>query len=139
MAHYRAIAFTLALLGAAPVLAGEAEIQAAQSTIDKQLQAFLADDGAAAYSHASPTIKKLYPTVGAFMTMVERGYAPVREPQSYAFGAAKELNQTTILQKVHLVGPDGRTYVAVYTLELQADGVFRISGCSLRASNALST
>ncbi|MEQ9573016.1 MAG: hypothetical protein RLN95_13210 [Nitratireductor sp.] len=44
-----------------------------------------------------------------------------------------------MLQKVHLVGPDGRNYVAVYTLELQADGVFRISGCSLRASNALST
>ncbi|WP_127598355.1 DUF4864 domain-containing protein [Nitratireductor alexandrii] len=139
MPDYRVIALILTLFGAGPALAGEAEIQAAQSTIDKQLQAFLADDGAAAYSHASPTIKKLYPTVGAFMTMVERGYAPVRQPQSYAFGAAKKLDRTTILQKVHLVGPDGRNYVAVYTLELQADGVFRISGCSLRASNALST
>ena len=38
-----------------------------------------------------------------------------------------------------IVGPDGKDYEAVYTLELQPDGVWRITGVSLRASNSLST
>ena len=38
-----------------------------------------------------------------------------------------------------IVGPDGRDYEAVYTLELQPDGIYRITGVSLRAANSLST
>ena len=38
-----------------------------------------------------------------------------------------------------ILGPDGKDYEAVYTLERQPDGTFKITGCSLRASNALST
>ncbi|HET9533961.1 MAG TPA: DUF4864 domain-containing protein, partial [Mesorhizobium sp.] len=36
-----------------------------------------------------------------------------------------------------VVGPDGRDYEAIYTLEMQPDGNFRITGVSLRASNSL--
>ena len=46
---------------------------------------------------------------------------------------------TTIAQQVFIVGPDGKDYEALYTLELQPDGVYRITGVSLRASKSLST
>ena len=46
---------------------------------------------------------------------------------------------TTIAQQVLIVGPDGKDYEALYTLELQPDGMYRITGVSLRASNTLST
>lgn len=134
------IAIFLALsIHAWPAGAGDAEIRAAQSTIDSQLKAFLADDGALAYSFAAPGIKRIFPTVDAFMGMVTNGYQPVRRPQRYTFGKSEEMGAGTVVQQVFVVGPDGREYEALYTLERQPDGRFLITGCSLRASNALST
>jgi hypothetical protein len=73
------------------------------------------------------------------MGMVAGGSKPVQKPQSYTFGKSEWMSGTTIAQQVFLVGPDGKDYEALYTLELQPDGVFRITGVSLRASNTLST
>lgn len=127
------------LILAFPALAGDTEIKAGQATIDGQLKAFMADDGAAAYSFAAPNVKRIFPTVDSFMNMVTNGYAPVRKPRTYAFGKVQEMSPTSIIQQVLIVGPDGKDYEAVYTLEQQPDGTYRITGCSLRASNALST
>jgi hypothetical protein len=138
----RRIVLALAIipvLFTASALAGEAEIKAAQTTIDAQLRAFSADDGNAAYSYAAPNVKQIFPTLDAFMSMVTNGYAPVRRPQSYSFGKSQETSATTIAQQVFIVGPDGKDYEALYTLELQPDGMYRITGVSLRASNSLST
>jgi hypothetical protein len=111
---------------------GEAEINSARSTITNQLDAFLADDGALAYSYAAPNIKSMYPTVGSFMKMVTEGYRPVRRPQSYAFGRSTELGPGSVVQEVLVVGPDGKSYSAIYTLQLQPDGIFWISGVTLQ-------
>jgi len=76
--HRILIALTAALLAlASPCLAGEAEVKAAQDVIDSQLKAFIANDGARAYSFAAPNIKQLFPTADVFMDMVGKGYAPV--------------------------------------------------------------
>ena len=69
--------------------------------------------------------------------MVTSGYQPVYKPRNYAFGKVRELSTTSIVQQVLVVGPDGRDYEAIYTLEMQPDGNFRITGVSLRASNSL--
>ena len=118
--------------------AGEAEIKSAQNTIESQIKAFLADDDTTAYSYAAPNIKRIFPTLEAFMGMVKGAYQPVWHPQSYSFGKVEELSDTSIMQQVLVVGPDGKSYEAVYTLELQPDGTFRITGVSLRASNTVS-
>lgn len=122
-----------------PALAGDAEIKAAQGSIDGQLRAFSQDDNMAAYDYAAPTIKRIFPTVDSFMSMVTNGYAPVHKPKSYAFGKSQEMGGNSVVQQVLIVGPDGKDYEAVYTLELQPDGRYLITGVSLRASNALST
>src|SRR5262245_14616575 len=128
-----------AWLIAPPLHAGEAEEKAAQDAIEGQIKAFLAGNDAAAYSYAAPNVKEIFPTLETFMAMVTGGYQPVYRPKSYAFGKVRELSATSIVQQVLLVGPDGKDYEAVYTLERQADGKFRITGVSLRASNTLST
>lgn len=122
-----------------PALAGDAEVSAAQGTIESQLRAFQADDGALAYSFAAPNVKQIFPTVDIFMGMVTNGYMPVRKPQQFSFGKVEERPDNQIWQQVHVLGPDGKDYEALYTLELQPDGVWRITGVSLKASNALST
>ncbi|TPK99307.1 DUF4864 domain-containing protein [Mesorhizobium sp. B2-4-12] len=127
------------LILASSASAGDADIKAAQAAIDGQLKAFIANDGATAYSFAAPNVKQIFPTVDTFMNMVTNGYAPVRKPQTYSFGKVKETSPGSIVQQVLIVGPDGKDYEAVYTLQQQPDGTFRITGCSLRASNSLST
>lgn len=134
-----AVAALAALLASVPAKAGEAEVKAAQSVIQNQFEAFLANDAERAYSFAAPNIKRFFPTQQSFMSMVENGYMPVRRPQSYAFGKSQETSSTAIVQQVLLVGPDGKNYEAVYTLEMQVDGSWLITGVSMRASNALST
>lgn len=128
----------IAGLSGAPALAGEVEVKSAQSTIGAQLRAFQADDGALAYSFAAPNVQRTFPSVDIFMGMVESGYRPVRNPRSFAFGKVEEPTPTSVIQQVYLQGADGKEYEAVYTLELQPDGLYRITGVSLRASNALS-
>jgi hypothetical protein len=140
MSILRWLAVTVTLL-VAP-LGAHADPQAiagAQSTIEAQLEAFLAGDGDAAYSHAAPNIMRMYPTKDAFMAMVQKGYPPVHRPRNYAFGRSEMAGPGKVVQHVLILGPDGKDYEAVYTLELQPDGVFRITGVSLRGATALST
>ncbi len=132
-----ALVLTPLLLGSA--FAGDAEIKSAQSTIDAQLKAFSRGDNAAAYGYAAPSIQRIFPTVDSFMSMVTGAYQPVYKPRSYSFGKVEEMGASQIIQQVLVVGPDGKDYEAVYTLELQPDGQYKIVGVSLRASNTLST
>ena len=138
--HSRIAAAGIARPGRRPPSPAKPRSRSAQSTIDAQLKAFQADDGGLAYSYAAPNVKRIFPTVDIFMGMVESGYQPVRKPRNYAFGKVEEMS-------AHVDRPAGadrrartaRTTRRVYTLELQPDGVYRITGVSLRASNALST
>ncbi|TPI34447.1 DUF4864 domain-containing protein [Mesorhizobium sp. B3-2-1] len=129
----------VSLMLVSQAFAGDAEIKAGQAVIDGQLKALVANDGAKAYRFAAPNVKQVFPTVDAFMNMVTNGYPPVRRPQSYSFGKVEQTGPGSIVQQVLIVGPDGKDYEAVYTLQQQPDGTFQITGCSLRASNSLST
>jgi len=139
MSPIRAFLLLAALLLSPGALAGDAEIKAAQGSIEAQLEALKAGDGALAYSFAAPGIQRIFPTAEIFMGMVESGYQPVRNARSYSFGKVEEMGAGAIVQQVLITGPDGKEYEALYTLQLQPDGVWRITGVSLKASNALST
>src|SRR5690606_25394380 len=132
MRRFVAIVVAGMLFGSSAAFAGEVEIRAAQSSIEAQINAFLAGDDETAYSYAAPGIKRIFPTLERLMTMVKGAYQPVWTPRSFSFGRSKELSPTSIVQEVLVVGPDGRNYEAIYTLELQPDGTFRITGVSLR-------
>jgi Domain of unknown function (DUF4864) len=125
---------TLLLLPVHPTRAQEPsgiDRPAIELTIKSQLEAFLADDGATAYGFASPTIKRIFPTVENFMAMVRRGYPQVYRPQQYKFGEIKLGPAGFPEQHVMIVGPDGKTYEAVYTMQRQPDGSWKINGCSI--------
>ncbi|MBL8578778.1 MAG: DUF4864 domain-containing protein [Mesorhizobium sp.] len=117
--------------------AGDADIRGAQATVESQLKAFQSNDGELAYSFAAPSIQRIFPTVDIFMGMVGSAYQPVRNPRNFAFGAAKELGAGRVQQDVLLTGPDGVDYEAEYTLELQPDGVYRITSVKLKKSTAV--
>lgn len=102
-----------------------------QRIIADQIAAFAAGDSARAFAHAAPSIQMRFRTPAIFMRMVEQGYEPVFRPRSFAF-ADFTAEGNRALQMLEVVGPDGAFWVAVYTLEKQPDGTWRISGCYLR-------
>ena len=126
----RAIVLLLAfLLGlATPALADD--VTAAQSVIRAQEQAFGRDDAVAAYSHAAPEIRQMFPQADIFMQMVQQGYPPVYRHKSFEFGEARA-DGGRIAQRVHIVDDNGEAWEAMYTLEQQPDGSLKITGCSL--------
>jgi len=106
------------------------EVTAAQSVIRAQEQAFARDDANAAYSHAAPAIREIFPAPDIFMSMVQNGYAPVYRHRSFDFGESRS-EGNRISQRVHIVDANGEAWEALYTLEQQADGSYKITGCSL--------
>ena len=106
------------------------DVATAQGVIRAQEQAFSRDDAAAAYSHAAPEIRQLFPQADIFMQMVRQGYAPVYRHRSFEFGEAR-VTGGHIAQRVHIVDDNGEAWEAMYTLEVQSDGSLKITGCSL--------
>ena len=102
-----------------------------QRIIAAQISAFRADDGPTAYSFAAPVVRNIFPTPEIFMSMVKRGYPQVYRPQSFNFTEALIDPMGRPAQKILVVGPDGKTYEALYSMEKQPDGTWRISGCTL--------
>ena len=103
---------------------------AVQGAIEQQLQAFLRDDGAKAYSFAAPGIKAMFPTEDGFMQMVAKAYPQVYRPRTHEFGELVE-KPGYLEQSVDIVDGKGVYWTAVYTLEMQPDGSWKITGCYL--------
>lgn len=127
------VAALLLLGGLAPAPAqdvGASDKAAIQSVIDRQIAAFRRDDGREAFSHAAPDLQAQFGSPEIFMSMVRTGYAPVYRPRSYQFRELKTIDGV-ITQQVHVVGPDGVARLALYFMQQQKDGSWRVSGCVL--------
>lgn len=130
-----AIVLTAFLGFSAPSFGGEAEQTAAQQIIRNQIEAFKSGNNAEAYSYASPTIKGFFPDVAIFTDMVKRGYAPVYAPKSYDFGRVKENPDGSIAQELNVIGPDGKSWTALYSLKQMPDGSWKINAVQLIPGN----
>ncbi len=122
--------FAAALAQGDPTPPDPTDAAAIRAVIEHQLAAFQRDDAAAAFSDASPGIQAKFGTPDTFMDMVRTGYQPVYRPRETEF---RELvaGPEGLVQKVLFVGPDGRPVLAMYSMEREDDGSWRISGCVL--------
>jgi hypothetical protein len=111
----------------------EADRSAIRAVIEAQIAAFRADDGATAFSFASPSIQRQFGNPADFLAMVKTGYMPVYRPREVRFGHLIEDRQEPV-QPVLLVGPRLEVVTAYYIMQKQADGAWRINGCVLRDS-----
>ncbi|WP_075289084.1 DUF4864 domain-containing protein [Pararhizobium arenae] len=128
-ARIRSFALIAALLLPHTGYAAE-PIDTAQSIIQQQIEAFLADDKTQAYSFASPQIRSKFPNEDVFFEMVRRGYSPVYRPGNFAFGRSK-IEGGRIVQEVLISAPDGKDWTALYFLEKQPDGSYKINGVQM--------
>jgi hypothetical protein len=116
------------MLAAAPAAADDAaEIRA---VIQRQLDAFGADDWAAAFEHASPGIQGIFRTPEGFGRMVRGGYPMVWRPCRVEVGPLEQ-GPNGPVQIMRFRDADGADYVAAYSMTL-VDGRWRIDGVHIQ-------
>lgn len=124
------------------LLAGSAQAQTAddqaaiQTAITRQLEAFRHNDAEAAFAQASPMIQQMFGNPTNFLGMVAHGYPPVYRARQTSFGSLTT-EADRIIQKVEIIGPDGGSWLALYTMEKQPDGSWKINGCELTESESV--
>ena len=129
MRAFLAAVFTICALGQT-LAASDADRSAVRGIIQGQIEAFKRDDAVRACSYATHALQNMFGSQERFMAMVKEGYKPVYRPRSYAMGEFKDTPEGTSLS-VQIQDLEGMDWVAIYTLEQQPDGTWRISGCFL--------
>jgi hypothetical protein len=96
--------------------------------VQAQLDAFARDDAVRAFSYAAPNIKHLAGSAENFMEMVRTRFQVVYSPSSTAFMQPSGNAQDAVLP-VQMTDEKGDSWVATYTLQMQKDKTWRITGC----------
>ncbi len=108
--------------------ANTSDRDAIHSVIQRQLQAFQKDDAEGAFAFASPEIRAKFGTAKNFFRAVKTNYQAVYRPRSVMFEQLVTM-QGIPTQAVILLAPNGDLVKALYLMEKQTDGTWRISGC----------
>ena len=114
------------------------EWAAIRKVIGEQLVALKAGDGTKAMTYAAPGIRATFGTPANFMRMVRDGYGALLTARRTQFleGAVIE---GAIVQPLQLILPDESVKVALYQMQKQPDGTWRIAGCWIAPSTVQST
>jgi hypothetical protein len=115
-----------------PTLAA-AEWESIKQVIGDQRSALVAGDAAGAFSHAAPGIRTQFGTPENFLAMVRAAYDALLAARYVEFldGAVIEGH---VIQPLRLVAPDNTVQIALYVMQRQEDGHWKIAGCMLAPS-----
>lgn len=128
----RQTVFALLLSGlalTAPAAAQTADRAGIETTIRSQIDAFLADDFATAFTFAAPNIKGIFRTPENFGAMVRNGYPMVYRPASVRMLELRE-EAGSLRQKVMVTDAEGRSHILEYQMLTTPDG-WQINGVQL--------
>jgi hypothetical protein len=103
-----------------------------EGTIRGQIDAFLVDDFARAFTYASPTIKGIFGTPENFGAMVSQGYPMVHRPSSVRMLEQREVSGR-LYQRVMVTDRAGATHMLDYQM-IQTDDGWQINGVQLLPS-----
>jgi len=131
-------AWPITLSTAAEPTVRAADWKAIKTVIAQQRSAFLAGDAAKAFSYASPGIKAQFGDPATFLAMVRAGY-PALLTARYVEFLEGAMIDGTVIQPLRLIDTDNTVRVALYTMEKQQNGIWRISGCRIAPSTVQAT
>ena len=106
------------------------DARAVRTIIEAQLDAFRKDDAARAFSYAAEGIRESFGSAERFIDMVRHSYPVVYRPGSVQFDPPLMI-EGEVVQPVRMTDAEGRAWLAVYPMQRQPDGGWRINGCRL--------
>lgn len=115
----------------------DADAKAIQSVVQSQLDAFAQDDAAHAFALATSSTRQQLGSADNFLTLVREMYRPVYRNRLAIF-ATPEIVNGQVIQAVRLTDPDSRVWIAIYWMERESDGDWKIDNCQLLATESIS-
>ena len=115
-----------------------ADRQAIEQVIREQLDAFGRDDAEKAFAFATPDIQRMFGSSDSFMRMVRDNYEPVYRSTGVQFERLTP-SEGQWVQAVRLTDDEGKVWRALFTMRRQADRGWKVGGCQLVETSALST
>jgi hypothetical protein len=135
------LALVTALASAAPPAPASLPARdwtAIRKIIGDQLTALKAGDGTKAMSFATPAIREQFGTAENFLRMVRSGYSALLTARHTQFLEGAVIDGA-VIQPLRLVLPDDTVLVALYQMQKQPNGRWRIAGCVLAPSTVQAT
>jgi hypothetical protein len=123
---------TTTTLAAAPEMRAS-DWKAIEQVIAAQRAALIAGDGDKAFGYATPALRAQFSDTDTFMVMVRVAY-PALLTARYTEFLEGAVIDGLIIQPLRLIDADNSVRVALYTLEKQEGGAWRISGCRIGPS-----
>lgn len=109
------------------------EWKAIQRVIAAQRTALVEGDADRAFGYATDGIRQQFSDADTFMSMVRTSYTALLTARYVEFLEGAVIDGL-IVQPLRLIGADNTVRVALYTLEKQTDGTWRIAGCRIAPS-----
>ncbi|MEM6637093.1 MAG: DUF4864 domain-containing protein [Pseudomonadota bacterium] len=100
-----------------------------EGTIQRQLEAFQADDFVTAFTFASPSIRQMFGTPERFGQMVRNGYPMVWRPAEVEYLELREI-RGALWQKVLIRDGEGRFHTLDYQM-IPTEGGWQINGVTV--------
>ena len=134
-----AVLALMMLIGLAWPAAAQDDAAPWQATITGQIEAFRAQDGAAALGFAGAGFRTQFDGApeAFYAAVMASGYGPIVQSRSHSFGKSSQLSDTVVAQVVRLVGPKQSLYEALYQLENEPDVGWRVLGVVLRKDSGV--
>jgi len=120
---------------AAPVAAGDA--QAIREAVQSQLDAFADDDAVTAFELATTSVRTLFGDADHLLQIIKRQFPPVYRHRDVVF-SIPEIVGGRALQLVRLTDAECQVWVAVFVMQQETSGSWRIDGCKLVKTNSVS-
>jgi hypothetical protein len=115
-----------------------ADWTAMRKVIADQRAALKAGDAARAFAYASPAIRRQFGDAATFIGMVRASYAALLSARYTEFLEGATIDGT-VIQPLRLIDADSTVRVALYVMERQANGSWRIGGCQIAQSTVQAT
>ena len=113
------------------------EWKAIKRVINEQRSALIAGEAAKAFGYASPGIRSQFGDPDTFIAMVRGAYAALISARRVEFLEGAVIDGF-VVQPLRLIASDDTVRVALYTMERQDNGTWRIAGCVIAPSTVRS-
>jgi len=114
-----------------------ADGEAIRAVVQSQLDAFAKDDAVSAFALATPATRGRFGSPDNFLYVVKQHYNPIYSHRLALF-SDPELIDGTAIQVVRLTDRDSRVWLAVYEMQRENDGSWKIDGCQLLETTSIS-
>lgn len=113
------------------------DAESIQAVVQLQLRALAEDDAVGAFSLTTSSTRVQIGNPDNFLRMIKEEYAPIYRNR-HAIFSPPEVIDGDIIEMVRVTDRDNRVWVALYRMERDIDGSWKIDGCRLLETTSIS-